>query len=99
MVGGELCPLSIETTVFICRRRLKCEIASTYSTLTWEQVDSLIPDAMLGFIICLVTCGSVVVTTYHVNLEPMFFEHEEKLVPSGKGVHMQMRSASQVIIY
>ena len=42
----------------ICRRRLKCEIASTYCTLTWEQVDSLIPDAKLVFIICLATVVS-----------------------------------------
>ena len=61
----------------ICRRRLKCEITSTYCTLTWEQVDSLIPDAKPVFIICLVTYGGVVVTTYHVNLEQMFLEHEE----------------------
>ena len=53
--------------------------------LTREQVDRLIPDAEPVFIICLVTYGGVVMTTYHVNLEPMFFEHEEKLVPSGKG--------------
>ena len=69
----------------ICRRRLKCEITSTYCTLTWEQVDSLIPDAKLVFIICLITYGGVVMTMYRVNLEPMFFKHEEKLVPSGKG--------------
>ena len=48
-------------------------------------MDSLIPDAKLVFIISLVTYGGVVMTMYHVNLEPMFFEHEEKLVPSGKG--------------
>ena len=69
----------------ICRRRLKCEITSTYCTLTREQVDSLIPDTKPVFIICLLTYASVAMMTYHVNLEPMFFEHEEKLVPSGKG--------------
>ena len=82
----------------VYRRILKCEIVSTYCTLTWEQVDSLIPDAKLVFIICLVTYGGVVMTMYHVNLEPMFLEHEEKLVSSGKGGYMQMLcSASQVI--
>jgi len=48
-------------------------------------VDGLIPDAAHLFVIRLVTYGNVVVTTYHVDREPMFFEHEGKLVPSGKG--------------
>ena len=93
MVSGELwCPLlNYETTGFFCLffgfvsvGGDWCEIASTYCTLTWEQVDSLIPDAKLVFIICFITYGSVVMTMYYVNLELMFFEHE-KLVPSGKG--------------
>ena len=81
--------MKLQCLSFICRRRLKCEIASTYCTLTREQVDSLIPDAKPVFIICLITYGGVVMTMYHMR---------RSLFLLVKGGCMQMLcSASQVI--
>lgn len=51
--------------------------------LSPEQVDDLVPDEESLYVIRLVTYGGVIVTTYHVSLEPMFFEHEKTIVPSG----------------
>ncbi len=71
--------------MYAFRRQLKRDIATSYTFLSRREVDDLVPDADPLYVIHLVTYGGVIVTTYHVKRDPMFFKHKEKLVPSGKG--------------
>lgn len=80
-------PLSLP----LLRRKLKLDIASTYPVLTTEQVDELIPDNVPMFVVKVVTYGGVGVTTYHVKMQPLFFEHRKKLVPSGRQAYSTSR--------
>ena len=61
------------------------EISSFYPTLLPEQLEDLLPSYIPLFVVRLVTYGGVIVTTYHVDGEPLFFEHGVRLLPSGKG--------------
>ena len=66
------------------RKRLKKEIANFYPTLLPEHLEDLLPSYIPLFVVRLVTYGGVIVTTYHADGEPLFFEHGVRLLPSGK---------------
>ena len=69
-----------------------------YAALTVQSVEDLIPDKVPLFMIRIVTKEGVIVMTYHVNLEPMFFQHGKTLVPSGKGIFSNLVAHSSVCV-
>ncbi len=63
---------------------MKKEIASFYPCLLPEHLEDLLPSYIPLFVVRLVTYGGVIVTTYHTDGEPLFFEHGVRIVPSGE---------------
>lgn len=70
--------------ILLCRKKLKQKILSTFPALTPEHLEDLLPSKIPLFVIRLVTFGGVVVTTYHTEGDPIFFDHASGACPSSE---------------
>ena len=66
------------------RKKLKQKIRTIFPDLAPEQLEDLLPSKIPLFVIRLVTFGGVVVTTYHTEGDPIFFDHASGVCPSSE---------------
>ena len=65
------------------RRKLRSEVSSTFPSLSEGDMSDIIPNKEEMTVTRIVTHSGQNITFYSVNGEPVFFESEKKILPTG----------------
>lgn len=67
----------------LCRRKLRADVAATFPTLTSEQISEVVPTKEELNVIKLYTHKGEALTVYVNSRNPVLFEVEKTLYPTG----------------
>lgn len=85
-----------------CRRKLRSEVAAVFPTLSTEQLAELVPNKEELNVIKIYSHKGEAITVYMNHRNPILFEVEKVLYPTGKGegtgIILSLCSPSQLII-
>ena len=93
----------IHISLVHCRRRIKQNICQSFPALSQDELDQVLPGKATMSTISIITHSGSTIFVYVVDGEPLMFEQESVLHPSGKPLphpvslspHAQSRSVPQ----
>lgn len=72
--------------ILFCRRKLKADIAAAFPSLTSDELSELVPNKEELNVVKIYAHKGDAVTLYVIHKNPLFFELEKRLYPTGKKI-------------
>jgi len=75
----------MQIVVFCCRQKLRADVQKSFPNITADDLSSLIPNKEEMSVTKITTHSGDLAVIYSVNGEPIFFEVEKRIFPTGIG--------------
>lgn len=70
-------------TFFIVRRKLRSDVSNNFPSLSQDEISELIPNKEEISVMRLMTHSGQNITVFCLSGEPIFFEVEKRVIPTG----------------
>lgn len=79
-----MCTLSLTVpTFFIVRRKLRSDVSNNFPSLSQDEISELVPNKEEISVMRLMTHSGQNITVFCLSGEPIFFEVDKRVIPTG----------------